>query len=160
MKGALSWLLLITLAGCATVLLPSYVPDKNPYKRKFYADYPIVLEAVKKALASSGWTVTEEADPGVYERRWAVADPGIRHVLLFTDYRESFGIGAKSMVLNAYVRAAPDAAVEIELRYLKVSTVSYKSFYDYKNDKLIEQIFREVEKNLQYTPDPSPQTPD
>ena len=150
MRRLLLLILLVTFGGCTSIVLPSYVSDKNPYKKRFYGDYVAVVEAAKKALDKFGWSVTEEPDPGIYEHRWEMNDPNVHHILLFTKYKESYyGLGTKNVVLNAYIRAGVNEATEVELRYLKVSTVSYKSFYDYKNDKLIEQIFKEIEKNLQ-----------
>ena len=150
MKRFICFCLLLCLTGCATVILPNYVPDKNPYKRRFYADYGATVAATKKAFESAGWSVLEEADPAVYERAWQINDPNTRHVLIMTKYKRSnYGVSSSNVVLNAYIRSGVNNATEVELRYLKVSTISYKTFYKYRNDKLINRLYKAIETNLQ-----------
>jgi len=130
-------------------VLPKYISDRYPYKEKFYTDFYRVVDATKQALEDLRWQVAETADPAIYERAWQVDDPVIKQVLIFTEYREAFFIfGSRNSVINAYLRSGPDGAVDVQLRFLRVSTMPYKSFYKYRNDKLIEKLINQIEKNL------------
>jgi len=140
--------LIFTLTGCSTIILPRYIPDKNPTQKKLYADYDRVVAATKAAFKDLGWEVAEEADPAVYERAWQLRDKNVKQILLMSDYHKSnFLIVSKNTAINAYIRAGADAT-ELELRYLRVSTYPFKSFYKYRNNKLINALFQRIDKNL------------
>jgi hypothetical protein len=140
--------LLLSLAGCATVILPTYVHDKNPYKKRFYAEYDVVVAATKKAFSDLGWELADQADPALYERAWQLREADVRQVLLMTKYQGTrFGIPPKNTVLNAYIRSGP-GATDVELRYLKVARFPFWTSYKYRNDKLIERVSGQIEENL------------
>src|SRR6185295_4495749 len=133
--------LILSLTGCSTIVLPRYIPDKDPSRKNFHAQYTEVVEATKKAFKDLGWEVAEEADPALYERAWQLRDPSVKQTLLMSNYRKSnFLIVSKSTAINAYVRSGADAT-ELELRFLKVSTYPFKSFYKYRNNKLLNKLF-------------------
>ena len=140
--------LLVTLSGCSTLVLPRYIPDKNPTAKNFHADYEEVVAATKKAFEDLGWEVAAEGDPALYERAWQLRDKSVKQVLLMSNYRKSsFLIVTKNEAINAYIRSGT-AATELELRFLKVSTYPFKSFYKYRNKKLISRLFDRIDKNL------------
>ena len=68
MKHLLSLLLVFTLAGCASINIPSYVQDKNAHKKVFYSSYDEVHDATTNALGDLGWKIEAETDPALYER--------------------------------------------------------------------------------------------
>jgi len=140
--------LLLSLTGCSTLILPRYIPDKNPTTRNFYADYDAVVAATREAFKKFGWEVAQEADPAVFERAWQLKSKDVKQVLLMSNYRKSnYLIVSKHSALNAYIRSGKDAT-ELDLRYLKVSTFPFKSFYKYRNKKLINRLLKQIEANL------------
>jgi len=138
----------MTLSGCSTLILPRYIPDKHTVQKNLLANYDEVVAATKKAFKDLGWEVVEEADPAVYERAWQLRDPNVKQVLLLSQYRKSsYLIVSKNTAINAYIRSGADAT-ELELRSLKISTYPFKSFYKYRNKKLTNKLFSQIDKNL------------
>jgi len=130
--------------------MPHYVTDKNPYKRRFDSQFAQTLEATKATLQEMGWAIKEEKDPGIYERAWKLEDPSIEHVLIFTEYNKSnFFVHSKNTVINAYIRENKSGSCDVELRYLSVTTHFFKEFFTYRNDKLINKIYKSIEEKLQ-----------
>ena len=108
------------------------------------------LEVESSGFNELGWEIKEEANPGVYEREWKVTDPRVDHVLIFTDYNKSnYLVTSSHDVINAYIRTTLDGSCDVELRYMSFSMVSFKKFYNYENDKLIEKIYTRIEEALQ-----------
>jgi len=149
MKKVLFLILVLSIAGCMTINMPGYISDKHPYKRRIASDYDSTLEATKLALKDLGWEIEKEVDPSLYERAWQIDDPAIKHTLILTKYSTSnYFVSSQNIVLNAYVRSNLDATTDVELRYLNVSTISYKNFFKFRNDDLIEKIYTKIEENL------------
>jgi len=146
MRKVLSLFLVLTLAGCASVTIPNYIQDKNPYKRTFYSDFTYTKNTVLQTLKEFGWAVEQEADPGTFDRAMeSVAGQG-EQVLLFTRVRQtSFFIGSRYARMNIYLRVLSDKATEVEIRYLNITTVPFKHFHDYTNDASIERLFKHIE---------------
>ena len=146
-----AWVLMLCiLAGCSSVILPNYITDRHPYKRRLDSSFEQTVSATKEALKDMGWGIKEEKDPGIYERSWRLNDPSIKHVLIFTEYSKSnYFVHSKNTVINAYVREIAGGSCDVELRYLSVSTYSFKKFFDYRNDHLINQIYKSIEEKLQ-----------
>ena len=76
--------LLAVLSGCASVNVPSYIQDKYPYKRTFYAPFDKIHELTVRALENSGWTVHKESDPALFEQGREIGVDGLKQTLVFT----------------------------------------------------------------------------
>ena len=139
-------LVLFFLMGCASTNIPSYIQDKYPYKRTFYADFDKVYKATAQTLLKYGWTVTGTSDPSVFERSSSTDDSQNKQILIFTDIRQtSLFFGTRYARINAYIRTQSDHSTEVEIRYLTISSMSFKNFYNYRKDKLIERMFKHIE---------------
>ena len=149
MKKFLSILLILFLAGCASITIPNYIHDKHPISKTFYAPYDQVHTVTLKALSDLGWNVEKEADPALYERGRQFQDTSRQQTLIFTDINQlSFFAGSKYARLNVFLRVTADKATEVEVRYLKVTSVMFKTLYNYKNDRLVERFFNLIEEEL------------
>lgn len=149
MKNILSIVLLLTLVGCATVTIPNYIQDKNSYKRTFYADFDKVRQAVVQTLEEFGWMVEKESDPSVFEQgRGSQASD--QQTLIFTRIRQtSVFVATRYSRLNVYIQAAEENnANEVEIRFLTVTSVSFKDFNNYKHDKAVERIYKHIDGKL------------
>ena len=148
MKKIFLGLLLVILAGCATIEIPQYIQDRNPYQKTFYNDFDKTLEAVRQALNDLGWTIEKETQPSVYERNRLLEEEGGQAILLFTDVRRtSFFLGSRYARLNIYLRGS-DRVSDVEIRYLTLNSLAIKTFRQYKNDAAVERIFHKIEENL------------
>ena len=142
MRKIFSFVLLLTLSGCATVDVPKYIQDKNPYKKIFYASFDETLSAAKKTLEHYGWTILNDYDPTVFEQNKELGTPEAKQILLFTEDRQTpFFLGSSYSRINAYVRTVDKTSTEVELRYVTVASVPFKTFNTYKNDRVIHHIF-------------------
>jgi len=149
MKKFLNILLLLTLTGCASITIPNYIYDKHPKLKTFYAPYDQVHTATLKVLGDLGWKIEKETDPALYERGRQLHDTSRKQTLIFTDINQlSFFAGSRYAKLNVFLRVTADKATEVEVRYLKVTSVMFKTFYNYKNDRLAEHIFNRIEEEL------------
>jgi len=149
MRRIVSVLLILTLAGCSSITIPNYIHDKHPNLKTFYSPYDQVHAATLKALGEFGWRIEKEADPALYERGRQFQDASRQQTLIFTDINQlSFFAGARYARLNVFLRVTADKATEVEVRYLKVTSVLFKTLYNYKNDRLAERIFNRIEKEL------------
>ena len=125
------------VGGCASIDIPNYIQDENPYKKTFKMSYADVLEATKQSLEYAGWTIVQEADPAVYEHA-RIADAGIKQVLLLTNVRQlGLVVGTRYARINVYVHSAKDVSTEVEVRYVTANSVGFKTFYNYQRDEHI-----------------------
>ncbi|MBN1869866.1 MAG: hypothetical protein JW847_04740 [Candidatus Omnitrophica bacterium] len=148
MKKLLSVSLLLSLIGCASINIPNYIRDKNPYKKSFYTHFVRAREAVMKTFEETGWTVESESEPALFERERDLKS-GLKQTLIFSDVRQtSFFIGTRYSKLNVYVHEIADNETEIEIRYLILTNVVFKNFYSYKNDRAVDRIFKKIEEDL------------
>ena len=149
MKKILGALLLLAFCGCTSINVPNYIQDKYPYKKMFYAPFDRVYPATVKALEDSGWTVEEETDPALFELGREVDANGVKQTLVFTKIRQfSFFLGSQYTRLNAYLRVTPDKAVEVEIRYLRITSTMFKAFNKFRNDRAVDRIFKRIEQSL------------
>lgn len=149
MKKFFAIILLLTISGCASVIIPNYIHDKFPYKQTYYASFNKVYESAVKALEDFGWAVEKESDPALFERERDIGDNNQEQTLLFTEIHQfSFFIGSRYTRLNLYLRVTADKATEVEIRYLKVTSVLFKNFYNYRSDHSADRIFRRIEEGL------------
>ena len=148
-KNVPSILLLFALAGCASINVPNYVKDENPYKRLYYAPFAKVKDATERVLRNSGWVISQESDPALFELERSVGEGSGQQTLIFTEIRQfSFFFGSRYARLNAFLRSLPDGATEVEIRYLAITATFLKKFYRYKNDKTVKSMFSQIEKAL------------
>jgi hypothetical protein len=149
MKNILSVFLLVTLVGCATVTIPNYIQDDNPYKRTFYADFDKVRQTTVQTLEEMGWVLDKESDPSVFEQGRSSQVSG-QQTLLFTKIRQtSFFVATRYSRLNVYIQTAEENnATEVEVRFLTVTSFTFKNFKDYKHDKAVERIYKHMDEKL------------
>ncbi len=149
MKKVLSVLLLLTFSGCASVSIPNYIHDKHPKLQTFYVSFDLVHAATLKALDDLGWTVENESDPALFERGRESKDSNRQQTLIFTNIRQFlFFVGSKYDRLNVLLHVTAEKATEVEIRYLKVTSLPFKTFNNYKNDRLVKRLFKCIEENL------------
>jgi len=60
----------------------------------------------------------------------------------------SFFLGTRYARINTYVQTGTDNTVDLELRYLTISSILFKEFYSYKKDRYAERFFKIFEENL------------
>jgi hypothetical protein len=131
-------------AGCAAINVPNYIQDKHIYEKKVYSDYEKTLSAVKNVLQEEGWQITKEADPGLYEESRSINNPDVKQTLLFAQtYKKSWVGTGKFAQINVYLRSK-DKMTELEFRYLVVKNAFVKSFYQYRNDRLVDNLFQRI----------------
>lgn len=139
-------ILILALVGCASVVIPNYIQDVNPYKKKFYGKFDEVLGATTKTLEDFGWIISNTADPAVFERNRKLEDSADQQTLILTEMRQTaFFVGSRYGRINVYLRTSSDNAVEIELRYVTVTSFPFKNFKNYKNDGVADRIFKHIE---------------
>lgn len=146
MKKILFVFLLLALGGCASVTIPNYIRDRYPYKRTFYAPFDEVRAAVVQTFEELGWRIGRESEPALFERQ---RESGRRQTLLFTEIRQtSLFVASRYARINAYVAATADNETEVEIRYLTVTSMPFKRFDGYRNDRAVKRIFKHMEKTL------------
>lgn len=137
---------LLFCMGCASVMVPQYIRDEYPYRKNLYADFGRVQEAVEEALKESGWQVAKTTDPALFERNKTPVDPQARQALIFTEIRQTaLFLGTRYARMNIYLHAGPDTTTEVEVRYLTVTSVPFKSFYNHRNDRFVQKWLGRLE---------------
>jgi len=147
MKRKFLCLLLLTLVGCTTTSIPSYLQDKNPYKKRFYATFPEARAAVENVLSELGWKIAEGVDPLVYEQS-DVNDLSDQQILLVTDVRQTpLFVGSRYARLNIFLRSQKNIS-EVEIRYYTVTNVGIKNFKSYGDKGAMRRIMERIEAKL------------
>ena len=148
MKRIIIILSLFLLSGCASVKVPGYIRDENPYKKKFYANFDDTLKITVRTLRDFGWDVEKTTNPSVFERS-QVPDVKEKQVLLFTNIRStSMFLGSRYARLNVYIRSISNNISEVEIRCITLNSVVLKSFTSYKKDAAVERMFKHIEEQL------------
>ncbi|MBF0484660.1 MAG: hypothetical protein HQL25_08170 [Candidatus Omnitrophica bacterium] len=146
------WLIImcaIFVAGCSTAQVPKYLQAKKPYIKRFYGSYDQVVEAVRLALKETGWTIEKEVPPTIYEYSTESEFGDKRQILILTNVNETpYFIGTRYSRINVYVREGSSDQTEVELRYLKVHSFSFKGFYRYGKRTFSQKFFDSIEKTL------------
>ena len=136
--------------GCVSIDIPKYIPDNHPYKKKFYASFDEVSKVTRGTLQDNGWKIESTSDPAIYERTKLVGNKPGRQIVIFTKIRQtSLVIGTKYARINAFLWTGSDSSIELELRYITVSSIPLKTFYNYRKDSAIESLLKQIEKRLQ-----------
>ena len=150
MKKITIFLLILCCGGCASFDIPKYIPDNHPYKKKFYASFDEVLRVTKRTLQDNGWKIESTSDPSIYERTKMVGSKPGRQIVIFTKIRQtSLVVGTSYARVNAFLWTGSDSSIELELRYVTVSSTPLKTFYNYRKDNVIESLLKQIEKRLQ-----------
>lgn len=143
MKHIILCLLLILCTGCSSVQVADYIKAEKPYTRKIEASFDRVYEATKTVLNRYDFTITSEEDPSIYERNeYTERKYPEKSVLFFTDLKKQSGLTH----LNVYLYQVGDWT-DLDIRYESIQS-RVKKFYTYRNDKLINQILDQIEKEL------------
>jgi hypothetical protein len=144
---------LLFLFGCTAATIPIYLPEKKPYVKRFYADYDAILLATEATLKDLGWEIEDKVSPSVYEAARA-SDLNEKQLLIITQVRQfPFFVGTRYARMNIFLRSRAGIS-ELEIRYLTLSTVTFKKMKDYSNDAEIKRIFGKVEEVLQSPSEP------
>ncbi len=139
MKRSIVVLLCLLLAGCTSAVIPHYLPDTNPYSRRYEADYDRTYAAVRQTLQDLGWEIEQEADPLVYEQDGALGE-GKKDVLIMSNTRQTaLFIGTRYAKMNIYIHGQDDMS-DVELRYMTISSLPFKNIVSYNNDAPAERI--------------------
>ena len=146
-KFVILFFLSLYLTGCASIFLPTYLQDKNPYTRRFYANYDESLQALNQTLKDLGWESEKAIDPLVYERQHAT-DLDEQQTLILTKTRQTpMFLGTRYARMNIYLRAKKGIS-EIEIRYLTTTDLFFRGLKSYRNDSAVNRIITHLEKLL------------
>ncbi|MDP8265042.1 MAG: hypothetical protein P9M12_06155 [Candidatus Aceula lacicola] len=142
-------LLVVISSGCVTVKMPQYVSSENSYIQSFYADYDTTLSATIAALEKTGWKISKQTHPVVFEQSEASRDNEIRQVLIFTDVRERrMFLGSRYMTINVLVRESGQET-DVDIRYFSTLSTALKNFDGYRNDGVANKIFKLISNQLE-----------
>ena len=134
--------------GCANIMIPSYIQDRNPYQRTLYASFDTIYKVAVEAFDAAGWAIEKEVEPQLFERGRAL-EADDKQTLILMEIRQSyFFIGSKYARINIYLRETATNETEVEIRYVKVTSMMFKSFYGYKSDRMVDRIFQDIEARL------------
>ncbi len=149
MKKALGLIVVIMLCGCSTVNIPKYIPDTRPHKQTMYASFDQTLQATKSALQGGGWEIVDTTDPNVYEHSTILTEDG-QEILIFTGVKAiPMFLGTRYARVNIYLRTlAQPNSTEVEVRYLTVNSIGFKTFNNFKHPLAAKNILNDIEKNL------------
>ena len=141
--------ILFFIGGCASINIPEYIQDENPYKHKFYASFEGVYSGVLSVLEEDGWTVEKEVDPIVFERNESGGDLN-KQTLIITEVRPiSLFLGTRYARLNIYLRENKKKDItEIEIRYITINSTLVKTFQNYKHNHAVSRLFDKIENKL------------
>ncbi|MFA5060478.1 MAG: hypothetical protein WC676_07625 [Candidatus Omnitrophota bacterium] len=150
MKKILSIAMALLLAGCVTVKIPKYLQDEFPYKKQYFHNFDDTLAATTKALENLGWRISETTHPSVFEHGPDTQESGPRQVLIFTEVRQTpLILSSRYMSLNVYLKQADGNSTDVEIRYVSVMPVLFKSVQNYKNDSVVYKIFDQISELLE-----------
>ncbi len=149
MKRILALILILVICGCVTVRIPKYLEGEFPYRRSFEANFQNTFDATLKALKDSGWKVTETTSPAVFAPGRTSDKTKKYEILVFTEIKQSAMVLASSYVtLNALLRSTDANHTEVEIRYLSMTAMFFKTVNSYQNDRVVGKIFKKIEQIL------------
>lgn len=149
MKKVLTVVLCVfCFCGCATVDIPGYVKDENPYKHKVYANFDQTLAATMETLDDFGWVVTKTTKPSVFEQGYSLEEKDQRIIILTETRKTSLFLASRYARINVLISRLDQEETEIELRYMTVNSVLFKTFRSYKKDAAVERMLGVIEDRL------------
>ena len=138
----------ILFTGCATVQVPTYLPDKNPYSKRYYATFDQAMDGVKQALEDFKWEIENTADPAVYEETRSSVN-GEKQVMVYTKVRATPAfIGTRYGRMNIFITTTKDIS-EVEIRYLTITSTLFKTFQSYRNNAAADRFLKHLSELLQ-----------
>ena len=141
--------MIFVLFGCASIAVPNYIKDKNPYSKKFYGQYKDILKIASDSIEELGWKISSTSDPLIFENSIVSPDNSAEHILIFAETKQDpWILGTTYKKLNVYVRAGGNDKTEVELRYIRINSTFFMKFYGYKADRLAKKIFDKIEEKL------------
>ena len=149
MKQYFIIIILFSIVGCSTINVPPYIQDKHPYTKTLLSNYNKTLLSTKKVLQNEEWKIVKEVDPTVYEKGKELDSPNAKQTLIFAQtFKKSWVGTGKFAQINIYLRTVDEFNTEIEVRYLVVKNAFVTSFYDYRNDKLVDNLIDKINQQL------------
>jgi len=140
--------LFVFMLGCTTATIPNYLPDIKPYTKRFYADYDVTLKTIIRSLEDLGWAIEKKANPIVYEQN-IVDSPGKNQILIITNVRQTpMFLGTRYARINILLSSI-DNISDIEIRYVTITALPFKSLRSYENKSAVERIFDHIKKSLE-----------
>jgi len=148
-KLSFIFLAVLLVSGCVSASIPSYLPDRNPYKETFFAGFDETLAATEEVVKKLGWNIIERSSPAVYENVTVGDEAQPQQLMLFSDIRQTpFFLGTKYSKINVILRENSVGSTEVEVRYFSVSSMPLKNIESYKNDGLAKKIFSRILRSL------------
>ncbi len=149
MKRTVAVFLMFILAGCVTVKVPKYLEGEFPYRKSFTANFDRTFAATLGALKETGWKVSETTSPAMLAPRSPAEQEKRYRVMIFTEFKQSpLFLASSYESLNVLVNSADSSHTDVEIRYLMMTALPFKTVNSYQNDRLMEKIFRKIENNL------------
>jgi len=137
---------LFFLSGCASVQMPGYIARADhPYDRKFYASFEKVVSTVMYVLKTKGWSISNEADPSIYERDDRYDNSNYQNLLIMTNVKRK-SLYLTSTHLNIFIHSIANTC-DVEIRY-EAKTPLVKQFISTHNDQLAQGILDAVEDEI------------
>ena len=138
-------------AGCMSAVIPHYLPDTNPYSRRYEAGYDQTYAAVQQTLDDLGWVIEQQADPLVYEQN-PDGTSGQRDILIMSNTRQTpLFVGTRYAKMNIYIHSQ-DNISDVEVRYLNINSLPFKNIINYKNDAAAKRILDYIDSVIAQTP--------
>ena len=151
MKRLFLTLLILTLVGCVSARIPQYLQDKNPYRKSFYTSFDQTYATTKKVLQELDWKIAGASDPDIYEQSLGKPSAPSQQILIFTEIKHTpLFLGTRYAKMNLLLKAQPETT-QVEIRYVTVTSIPFKTFESYKNDKAVNKIFQRLEEDLART---------
>lgn len=141
-------LIMLSCSACARFHVDEYIKGgADQYKRQLTGSVDDVFEAVKVVFERHGWKIEKVEDPATYERNEYTERVNQKRYLLITDVKEQTMLVDTAYVhFNIYLYQV-DQWTDIDIRYQALRTM-VKNFYNYRNDKLVNQLLDEIEKEI------------
>jgi hypothetical protein len=144
----LIFLLIIVLAGCASVPMPGYIGRiDHPYERKIQGSLDKVVSSTIFVLKNKGWPIIDEVDSSIYERDDRYDNNGYQNLLIMTDVRKQYRVlYSTSMHLNVFIHSIGNTC-DMEIRY-EAQTPLVKRFISVRNDRVVQDILDAIEQEV------------
>lgn len=151
MKKMFFLLVLFFLFGCVTIQMPESIKEEFAYKKSFNCDIDKSIKAVKKTLEDLGWKVADISRSKLIKED-RTSDNKPRYLAyIFTEIKQiQLFLTSSYSTFNVRLEALDETHTEIAIRYLSVMPIPpfYNKKISYKNDKLVDRIYANIEKYL------------
>lgn len=151
MKKIFFLLLPALLIGCVTIKMPETIQEDFAYKKVFKSDFEKSIKAAAASLEDFGWKVSDISRSKLIKQDRTPDKSTIYLAYILTEIKQTqlFLTSAYS-TFNVRVEPIDDAQTEIAIRYLSVMPIPpfYNKKISYKNDKLVDKIYSDIEKYL------------